>query len=149
MVGFLTLILGVLTLVHYYLWRRLIRSTTSPGRIRRVLTWILVGLGLLAPVTLGGSRSEWGHFLAWPGFFWLAVMFYLFVFLLVLEIPRAMAVLALRVAEHHVDRWTSSGVAAHRLTWAAVLVGQSAPAGQPVSADRLVGGRPVRLQIIR
>ncbi|MEV4187783.1 metallophosphoesterase, partial [Streptosporangium canum] len=94
-VGFVSLIVGVVALVHYYLWRRLIRATTARGRTRRVLTWILAGLAVLVPVTLVGSRSEWGHFLAWPGFFWIAVMFYLTVFLVLLEIPRALALLVL------------------------------------------------------
>ncbi|WP_196439067.1 metallophosphoesterase [Planomonospora sp. ID67723] len=95
-VGFVALVFGVTLLIHYYLWRRLVRATTLPGRSRRVLTRVLVGLGALVPVTLIGSRTEWGHFLAWPGFFWLATMFYLLVFLVALEIPRALALLALR-----------------------------------------------------
>ncbi|MDP9848158.1 putative MPP superfamily phosphohydrolase [Streptosporangium lutulentum] len=136
MVGFVALVLGVVALVHYYLWHRLIRSTTRPGRIRRVLTWILVGLGVLAPVTLIGSRSEWGHSLAWPGFFWLAVMFYLFVFLLVLEIPRALAVLTLGVVERGAGRWNPSAVVARRMARTAALADQSAPAGQSVRADQ-------------
>ncbi|GAA2663788.1 metallophosphoesterase [Nonomuraea recticatena] len=82
--------------VHYYLWRRLVRGTTRPGRARRVLTWSLAGLGALVPVTLAASRSEFGHWLAWPGFFWLAVMFYLVVFLVLLEIPRGVAAVLLR-----------------------------------------------------
>ncbi|MEV6866379.1 metallophosphoesterase [Streptosporangium subroseum] len=146
----MTLVLGVVTLVHYYLWRRLIRSTTPPGRIRRVLTWILAGLGVLAPVTLVGSRSGWGHFLAWPGFFWLAVMFYLFVFLLVLEIPRAVAVLALGAVERRADRRIPPAVAARRTTRAEALVerpvpaDRPVPAGQPVPADQHVSaGQPV------
>ncbi|WP_189239490.1 metallophosphoesterase [Planomonospora parontospora] len=93
--GFVVLVFGVVALVHYYLWRRLVRATTLPGRTRRVLTWILLGLGALVPVTLVGSRTGWGHFLAWPGFFWIAVMFYLLVFLAALEIPRALALFAL------------------------------------------------------
>ncbi|MFF5204951.1 metallophosphoesterase [Streptosporangium sp. NPDC000396] len=97
--AFVALVFSVVALVHYYLWRRLVRATTVPGRTRRVLTWVLAGLGVLVPVTLIGSRSAWGHFLAWPGFFWIAVMFYLFVFLVALEIPRAAALLALRRSE--------------------------------------------------
>ncbi|MEU4830091.1 metallophosphoesterase [Streptosporangium sp. NPDC023615] len=98
-VGFVSLVICAITVVHYYLWRRLVRSTTRPGRVRRVLTWVLAGLAVLAPVTLVASRSEWGHFLAWPGFFWIALMFYLFVFLVVLEIPRATALLVARGLE--------------------------------------------------
>ncbi|MGV9773529.1 metallophosphoesterase [Streptosporangium sp. NPDC003464] len=95
-VGFVSLVVGAVALIHYYLWRRLVRATTVAGRTRRVLTWVLAGLAVLVPVTLVGSRSQWGHFLAWPGFFWIAIMFYLSVFLVLLEIPRALALLALR-----------------------------------------------------
>ncbi|NUW43650.1 metallophosphoesterase [Nonomuraea rhodomycinica] len=77
--------------VHLYLWHRLVRSTTRPGRLRRALTWVLAGLGALIVVTFVGSRVEAGHWLAWPGYLWLAIMFYLLVFLLVLEVPRAVA----------------------------------------------------------
>ncbi|GGK59451.1 membrane protein [Planomonospora parontospora subsp. parontospora] len=99
--GFVVLVFGVVALVHYYLWRRLVKATTTPGRARRVLTWVLLGLGVLVPVTLVGSRAGWGHFLAWPGFFWIAVMFYLLVFLAVLEIPRALVLFALERRSRH------------------------------------------------
>ncbi|WP_433369455.1 metallophosphoesterase [Streptosporangium sp. CA-115845] len=119
-VGFVSLVICAITVVHYYLWRRLVRSTTRPGRTRRVLTWILVGLAVLAPVTLVVSRSEWGHFLAWPGFFWIATMFYLVVFLVVLEIPRAVALLLVRGMEHRAERRrVPPGVVARRAKRAA------------------------------
>ncbi len=77
--------------VHYYLWRRLVRSTTSPGRGRRALTWALVALLVLVVVTFLGTRLTTGlWWLAWPGYVWFALMFYLVVFLAVLEIPRAL-----------------------------------------------------------
>ncbi|GLX95058.1 metallophosphoesterase [Herbidospora sp. NBRC 101105] len=89
--GFLVVVFGVVFAVHYYLYRRLIRSTTLPGRARRALTGgLIVLLGLLL-VALVGSRvsSSWVvHVLAWPGFIWVAVMFYLTLICLVLEIPR-------------------------------------------------------------
>ncbi len=136
-VGFVSLVVFAITLVHCYLWHRLIRSTTRPGRTRRVLTWILVALAVLAPVTLVASRSEWGHFLAWPGFFWIAVMFYLFVFLVLLEIPRAVALTVLRVVELRAERRrVPPGVAARRAASTALVAAQPVPAAQPVSAVR-------------
>ena len=44
--------LTVLTLIHYYLWRRLVRDTTRPGRARRIGTWVVVGLAVLVLATL-------------------------------------------------------------------------------------------------
>ncbi|WP_329427419.1 metallophosphoesterase [Streptosporangium sp. NBC_01495] len=135
-VGFVSLVVCGVTLVHCYLWHRLIRSTTRPGRTRRVLTWILVGLAVLAPATLVASRSEWGHFLAWPGFFWIAVMFYLFVFLVILEIPRAAALMVLRGAERRAERrWVPPGVAARRADRAALVAAQPVSVVQPDVAD--------------
>ncbi|MBB6345823.1 metallophosphoesterase [Nonomuraea muscovyensis] len=91
-IGFLATVLSVTVAVHVYLWHRLVRSTTRPGsRSRRVLTGALALLGVLVVVTFAGSRVEAGFWLAWPGYMWLAVMFYLLVFLVLLEVPRAVA----------------------------------------------------------
>ncbi len=99
--GFLVTVLVTVVVVHYYLWRRLVRSTTMPGsRSRRWLTWALVPLAVLLLAAFGGSRvfgSGIGY-VAWPGYLWLAIMFYLFVYSLALEIPRAIALLAVRRA---------------------------------------------------
>ena len=76
--------------VHGYLWWRLVRGTTRPGRARRQLTWALAVLALLVtgsllvpfpPVTLVP--------LQWVGFSWLGVAFYASLALLVLEPVRA------------------------------------------------------------
>ncbi|WP_327587305.1 metallophosphoesterase [Nonomuraea sp. NBC_00507] len=90
---------GLVLLAHYYLWHRLVRSTTGPGRLRKALTWGMVGLFALVVGTFVSTRMEFGHWLAWPGYVWLALLFYLFLFLVVLEIPRAVAGLFLRIAE--------------------------------------------------
>ncbi|TQS11878.1 metallophosphoesterase [Microbispora hainanensis] len=90
------MILAAVVVVHAYLWRRLVRASTTRGsRSRRVLTWALVVLAALMVVTFGGSRLGLGmdveRVVAWPGYLWLAVMFYLFVFGLAMEVPRAVA----------------------------------------------------------
>ena len=83
------LILGaVLVLMHLYLWKRLVKDTTSPGRTRRTLTGVLVALAVLLTGTLvlprvtGGEEPKW---LAWPGYLWFGLIVYLFLTLLVLE----------------------------------------------------------------
>ncbi|WP_091552574.1 metallophosphoesterase [Micromonospora pattaloongensis] len=82
-------------LIHLYLWKRLIRDTTRPGRGRRVGGLVMLALAVLVPATLVGTRSgvTW---LAWPGYIWLAVMFYLLVILAVLELPLLPVRIALR-----------------------------------------------------
>ncbi|GAB3879452.1 hypothetical protein GCM10027612_05260 [Microbispora bryophytorum subsp. camponoti] len=94
--GFVGMIVVAVVVVHGYLWWRLVRASTTPGsRPRRVLTWVLVILAAVMVVTFGGSRLGLGmdveRVVAWPGYLWLAVMFYLFVFGLVMEVPRAVA----------------------------------------------------------
>jgi uncharacterized protein len=97
---FLGLVLVVVTLVHYYLWRRLVRDTTSPGRARRIGTWVVLGLIVVLLAALLGSRAGLPHpvtvALAWPGYLWLGVMFYLLVGLGILELPALVAKLRLR-----------------------------------------------------
>ncbi|SEG80025.1 hypothetical protein SAMN05444920_104787 [Nonomuraea solani] len=96
---FVLFFVGAVLLAHYYLWHRLVRSTTGPGRVRKALTWGMVGLLLLVIATFLGTRMELGHWLAWPGFLWVAVMFYLVVILVVLEVPRGVVALVLRRVE--------------------------------------------------
>ncbi|WP_229399123.1 metallophosphoesterase [Micromonospora okii] len=91
-VGFVALVVG---LIHFYLWRRLVRDTTRPGRWRRVGAVAALLLALLVPATMAGTQAGW-YWLAWPGYLWLALMFYLLVVLLVLEVPMLVTRLALR-----------------------------------------------------
>jgi predicted MPP superfamily phosphohydrolase len=85
-------ILSVLVgLMHFYLWKRLVKDTTAPGRTRRVLTVAIVVLTVLVFATLtlprrvGIAASQW---FTWPGYIWFGLVVYLFLALLVLELPR-------------------------------------------------------------
>ncbi|MEU8332394.1 metallophosphoesterase [Micromonospora sp. NPDC048839] len=91
-VGVLALTTG---LIHLYLWKRLVRDTTKPGRWRRVGGIAALVLALLVPATLIGTQAGL-YWLAWPGYLWLALMFYLLVVLAVLEVPMLVTRLALR-----------------------------------------------------
>ncbi|MFF3671111.1 metallophosphoesterase [Microtetraspora malaysiensis] len=101
--GFLVTILAVVVVVHCYLWWRLVRPATRPGSVpRRVLTWGLVLLVFLLPLrTIGGQvfGMSFERVIAWPGYMWLAIMFYLVVFTVALEIPRAIALWLARRSE--------------------------------------------------
>ncbi|MET0700058.1 MAG: metallophosphoesterase [Mycobacterium sp.] len=85
---FIVIVSALLGLMHLYLWKRLIKDTTAPGRTRRLLTAALVALMLLLvaalvlPRVIGPTESTW---FAWPGYLWFAVVVYLFLILLLLE----------------------------------------------------------------
>src|SRR5919206_718573 len=85
LLGFGTVVLLALVLLHGYLWWRLVRSTTRPGSARRRLTLLTVVLALLpaAAVLLRREDSAAATVLAWVGFCWLGIAFYLFLTLLV------------------------------------------------------------------
>lgn len=93
---FVGFILVVVCLVHVYLWKRLVRDPLRPGKWRRLGGVIAILLTVLVPATLIGTRTGFGEWLAWPGFIWLAVMFYLLVVLIVVELPRLAIALAIR-----------------------------------------------------
>jgi predicted MPP superfamily phosphohydrolase len=97
-VGLVIAVLGIgLVLagaVHWYLWRRLVRDTTRPGRARRIGTIGLIALVASMITALVGFRAlpvAAERVPAWLGFTWLALMFYLLLLLLVLELPRLFA----------------------------------------------------------
>src|SRR5881394_3156538 len=93
----------VITLVavglHVYLWARLVRATTRSRRQRQVGAIVIAGLGLIGVVGFMVTRTvgvdvRW---LAWFGYVWIAVLFYLLLALVVLEVPRAAVLLWLRL----------------------------------------------------
>jgi uncharacterized protein len=127
-------VLLALVLLHGYLWWRLVRSTTRPGPARRRLTLVTVALALLpaAAVLLRREDSTLTTVLAWVGFSWLGIAFYLFLALLVLEPVR----LALR-------SWT------RRPQPEAVPVGASAPPLPEAAVDEVVPDPSRRLLLAR
>jgi predicted MPP superfamily phosphohydrolase len=104
--GFVALILVVVVLLHLYLWKRLVRDPLRPGWPRRIGSLVALLLTILIPATLIGVRAGHVKWLAWPGYLWLALMFYLFVVLLVLELPRLAIAVAIRAAERTQKRRT-------------------------------------------
>ncbi|MFJ9028505.1 metallophosphoesterase [Streptomyces sp. NPDC102274] len=93
------IVLGALAAVslvagaHWYLWRRLVRDTTSPGGLaRRLGTVAVVVLPLLSVGAVVSGRSGMPfraqQALAWPGYLWLAALLYLLLALLVGEAVR-------------------------------------------------------------
>lgn len=85
---FVIILSSVLGLAHLYVWKRVIKDTTGPGRTRWVLTVAFLALAALLVMTLmvprftGIDESAW---FAWPGYIWFALVGYLLLTLLVLE----------------------------------------------------------------
>ncbi|GAB3854475.1 metallophosphoesterase [Micromonospora andamanensis] len=113
--GFVATLAVITGLIHLYLWKRLVKDTTAAGGWRRAGTVTAVVLALLVPATMIGTRAGM-YWLAWPGYLWLALMFYLLVLLVVLEVPMLVTRLVLR---------RRSGLAAPE----PVLVGPAGPGG--------------------
>ncbi|MEV4470041.1 metallophosphoesterase [Nonomuraea sp. NPDC049504] len=132
---FVLIFAGGVLLAHYYLWRRLVRGTTGPGRLRVSLTLALVLLLAVLMGTFIGSRLGLESWIAWAGYVWLAVMFYLVIILAVLEIPRAVvgAVLRRRAS-------APQPVAAPEPVFASEAGGGTATlTGDPAAAEALTG----------
>lgn len=87
-------VLGALTGVHWYLWRRLVRDVSAPGgAYRRIGTVALVVLPLTTVGAMVAGSVDALPFtvervLAWPGFLWIALVLYLTLALLVGEAVR-------------------------------------------------------------
>ncbi|MFG2886313.1 metallophosphoesterase [Streptomyces sp. NPDC048297] len=76
------IVLAVLVLGHWYVWRRLVRDTTrGPGPARRAGTAVFTAGPVLMVAALVAERSGapfWlQRTLAWPGFLWMALALYL------------------------------------------------------------------------
>ena len=90
---FLIILSAVLGLAHLYVWKRLIKDTTTSGRVRWVLSAVFLALAILLVLTLivprfsGIEESGW---FAWPGYVWFAMVGYLLLALLILEPVRLM-----------------------------------------------------------
>jgi predicted MPP superfamily phosphohydrolase len=93
--GFLLVALLLVGGLHRYLWLRLVRAATARGSAgRRVGTVAAVALPLLTVVAMLGGRAlplSISRVLVWPGYLWIAVMFYLVLVLLVAELPAHLA----------------------------------------------------------
>jgi uncharacterized protein len=125
LVGVGAVVLLAMLLLHGYLWFRLVRSTTRPGRLRRRLTLLTLLLALLPALAVTLRRTlplDAAAPLDWVAYSWLGVAFYAFLALLVLEPVRLIGNLVLR-------RRARTPVAVEA---ALVPAGPTAPAAEPV-----------------
>jgi predicted MPP superfamily phosphohydrolase len=138
---FFAVVLLSIGLIHFYLWKRLVRDPLRPGLGRRAGTVLAVVLCALVPLTLIGVRAGYFQWLSWPGYLWVAVMFYLLVTLLVLEIPRLLT-LRLWAGSSRTTKKVRTGDAP-----AVVHPAERAPvaAATPASGDALGSAAPTTL----
>lgn len=83
----------VITGLQWYVWRRMVRDTTVKGTVARRLgsaVFVAGPLLMLGALTSGrlGAPFWLQQTLAWPGYFWVALMLYLMLALLVGEVVR-------------------------------------------------------------
>jgi uncharacterized protein len=97
LLGFVAVAGTIFVLIHVYIWWRLVRGTMSSRRRRWAGGVAVAVLALLVPVSFFGERAA--HWLAWPGYLWLALMFYLLLILAVVELPRLFAGILLTKAD--------------------------------------------------
>ncbi len=79
---------SVVTLVHYYIWRRLLHDTAVPHPWRRVATIVIVLLGACLPLTMWATRllgAIVGQTLGWPAFVWMGFAVLLLVGFLIVD----------------------------------------------------------------
>ncbi|MFD6247748.1 metallophosphoesterase [Streptomyces roseolus] len=125
---FLVVVLGLLALVHWYVWRRMVRDVTAPGGLaRRVGTGVVIALPVLSVAALVSARAgvpfAVQQVVAWPGFLWLATLLYLVLALVVGEAVRPL-----------LTRWLARRAAGDRAaasTTATATAPATVPTGTP------------------
>ncbi|MEW1908300.1 metallophosphoesterase [Kitasatospora sp. NPDC085895] len=133
---------ALLTLVHWYVWRRTVRDVAAPGSAwRRIGTGLLVVLPLLSLGALIGGRAlplAVERWLAWPGYLWLAVLLYLVLALLAGEVLRP---LLLRAGRRPAPQPEAVAVAAGAPAGAAAAEPAADPSAVPsAGVDRPADG---------
>jgi hypothetical protein len=132
----------VLGAAHYYLWRRLVRDATASKRWRRIGLWVFAALPILTLATFTGADvlpPAVATPLAWVGYVWLALLFYLLVVLAILEIPALIAKLLLRRAHRRAIPAVTVGAPDRTDTPPATAASAGAPAPVPISPSPVDG----------
>ncbi|MER7701680.1 metallophosphoesterase [Kitasatospora sp. NPDC097605] len=146
------LVLALLALVHWYLWRRLVRDVSAPGGPwRRTGTVLAVALPVLSVGALVGGRAfpiSVERWFAWPGYLWLAVLLYL---LLALGVGELLRPLLLRLPARRSEPVTAepAGVVATAPEAAAEapagVIDEPSPRSAPSPERRLFVARAVAI----
>jgi uncharacterized protein len=125
--------------LHYYFWVRLVRDTQLPAPARQIATAATIALACILVSTPILSRlvPAIGRPMAWPGFMWLGMMFFLAVALFSTDVVRLIAWLVGRLSGHAVFDPTRRTLLARLFAGAAL----GAVAGVTTAAVRATRGR--------
>jgi uncharacterized protein len=148
-VVFVSIALTVFVLLgcaHWYLWRRLVRDVSARGSVwRRTGTVLAFALPVLVIVNVAVGRSEapftLQRVLAWPGYFWMALLLYL---LMALAVGEAVRPLLRRVLERREAAGAGTGAGTEAGNAAGTGAGTGAGAG---TAGADAGGGSVALAV--
>jgi predicted MPP superfamily phosphohydrolase len=124
-VVFFAVVLGIVGLVHFYFWLRLVRDTQLPFPFRPWAGGALVALAACLPLPFIVGRRlppEWARFVVWPAVIWMGLMFLLLVLLVAGDLVRLLALVGNKVG-------AVSALDPVRRTFLARLLGASAGLG--------------------
>jgi predicted MPP superfamily phosphohydrolase len=90
---FFGIVLSLTFGLHFYLWARLVRDTVIPAPYARWLTILIVGLGVLLPLSFAVMRAPRAVAapMSWTAFTWLGLVFLFIASLVPLEVVRVVA----------------------------------------------------------
>jgi predicted MPP superfamily phosphohydrolase len=91
---FLTVVITVLFLIHFYIWRRVVVPAALPVPWNRIATIALFTLMAVIPLmflTLRDAPNWFAVPVAWVAYVWIGLMFYLFVFGVIGDLVRGSA----------------------------------------------------------
>lgn len=148
---FISIVLGVLLGLHYYLWVRLVRDPRWPAPWGTVGTIILLLITLSIPVTfiLIRRSSGAGRLMAWPVFIWIGLMFLLVVTLAGGDLARVVLALARRLVHRPAVDPERRALFARWIAGGAAVVASTAGIGAMTSALGAVAVRRIEIPLRR
>jgi predicted MPP superfamily phosphohydrolase len=151
---FLAVACGILGLLHWYIWLRLVRDTALSGGGRTVATAAIVSLGVALPASFVVGRlmsAATARIVLFPVYVWMGVMFLILCLLLALDGAKLVAWIAAKVVPALRGAFDPTRrIAISRLTGGAVaLVAAGLGAVAIQQAARRVGVREVKVRLDR
>lgn len=146
---FISIVLGVLLGLHYYLWVRLVRDPRWPAAWGTVGAVILLLITLSIPVTFILIRRSSGaaKLMAWPVFIWIGLMFLLVVTLAGSDLARVVLALARRLVHGRPVDPERRALFARWIAGGAVAVASTAGLGAMTSALGAVAVRRIEIPL--